>query len=218
MLGSVGIIHRHHGLKLALRPPAENVCIGEMIWMVMQLFKDRRSIRKFEDKPVEEEKLTEVLEAARLAPSWANRQCWTFIVVKDPNRRRQISEILEHNPAQKAVVQAPVLIVACADPAESGDMFGKGYYLVDIGIAMQQLCLEAWSQGLGTVWVGMFDEEKVRPVLNVPENIRIVALTPLGYPAKWPEDRGRKPLNDIVHEETWDAAKYEARSTEGRLH
>ncbi len=186
--------------------------------MVMQLFKDRRSIRKFEKTPVEEEKLQEVLEAARLAPSWANRQCWSFIVVKDPARRQQVSEILEHNPAQKAVAQAPVLIVACADPAESGDLLGKGYYLVDIGIAMQQLCLEAWNQGLGTVWVGMFDEDKMRPVLNVPENIRIVALTPLGYPAKWPEERGRKPLDAIVHRETWDATKYEGRSQEARLH
>ncbi len=186
--------------------------------MVMQIFKDRRSIRKFEDTPVEEEKLQEVLEAARLAPSWANRQCWSFIVVKDPTRRQAVSEILEHNPAQKAVLQAPVLIVACADPAESGELLGKGYYLVDIGIAMQQLCLEAWNQGLGTVWVGMFDEEKLRPVLGVPDAIRIVALTPLGYPAKWPDDRGRKPLDDIVHRETWDAEKYANRSQEGRLH
>ncbi len=186
--------------------------------MVMQVFKDRRSIRKFEDKPVEDSKLAEVLEAARVAPSWANRQCWTFIVVKDPETRLRVSELLEYNPSQKAVKWAPVLIVACADPAESGEVGGKGYYLVDIGIAMQQLCLEAWNQGLGTVWVGMFDEDKLRPILGVPDDIRIVALTPLGYPAQWPEDRGRKPLEDIVHEERWDAEKYANRSEGGRLH
>ncbi len=175
----------------------------ELVEMVMSVFRDRRSIRKYDDRPVEEEKIREVLEAARLAPSWANRQCWYFIVVKDQSTKEAIAATLENNPAQKATATAPVLIVACADPEQSGKMKDQNYYLVDIGICMEHLCLEAWNQGLGTCWIGLFDEDRIRPILGVPENIRIVAMTPLGYPAKYPEERGRKPLEEIVFYEKW---------------
>jgi nitroreductase len=171
--------------------------------MSMDIFKERRSIRKYEDRPVEDEKLKAVLEAARLAPSWANKQCWTFVVVKDPALKENIASTLENNPAAKAVAAAPVLIVACADPEQSGKMKDQNYYMVDIGISLQQLCLEAWNQGLGTVWIGLFDEDKVRPILGVPDNIRIVAMTPLGYPATQPSERGRKPLEDILFLDKW---------------
>jgi nitroreductase len=171
--------------------------------MVMNLFSERRSIRKYGDRPVEEEKLRAVLEAARLAPSWANKQCWYYIVVKDKATKEAIADTLEKNPARKATATAPVLIVACADPEQSGKMKDQNYYLVDIGISMQQLCLEAWNQGLGTCWIGWFDEDKIRPLLGVPENIRIVAMTPLGYPATYPDERGRKPLEEMVFYEKW---------------
>jgi len=166
--------------------------------MAMRLFEERRSIRKYEEKPVEEEKLQAVLQAARLAPSWANLQCWSFVVVKDPETRRAVSEKLEKNPAQKAVAQAPVLIAVCADPEKSGHHDGMDYYLVDVGITLEHLVLEAWEQGLGTCWIGLFKEDEVKPILGIPENIRLVAMTPLGYPAKYPDDRGRKPLEEIA--------------------
>ena len=171
--------------------------------MVMKLFEERRSIRKYGDRPVEDEKLEAVLQAARLAPSWANKQCWTFIVVKDQAVKEAIAETLEKNPVQKAAASAPVLIVACADPEQSGQMGDQNYYLVDIGIAVQQLCLEAWNQGLGTCWVGLFNEDKVKPILGVPDNIRVVAMTPPGYPAKYPDERGRKPLEEITFKDKW---------------
>jgi len=171
--------------------------------MAMKIFGERRSIRKYGDRPVEDEKLQAVLEAARLAPSWANRQCWTFIVVKDQATREAVAATLEKNPAQKASATAPVLIVACADPEQSGKKKDQDYYLVDIGICLQQLCLEAWNQGLGTCWIGLFDEDKIRPILGVPDNIRIVAMTPLGYPAVYPDERGRKALKEIVFHEKW---------------
>jgi nitroreductase len=166
--------------------------------VVMKLFEDRRSIRKFEDKPVEEEKLQAVLEAARLAPSWANRQCWSFVVVRDPAVRQAVSEKLEGNPCQKGVAQAPVLIAACADPEQSGHASNQDYYLVDIGIGLEHLMLEAWGQGLGTCWIGAFEESVFKPILGVPDNIRLVAMTPLGYPVRIPDERGRKPLDEIV--------------------
>ncbi len=171
--------------------------------MVMKLFEERRSIRRFGDRPVEDEKLHAVLEAARLAPSWANMQCWRLIVVKDTAIKDAVSTTLENNPAQKAVSSAPVLIVACADPEASGKVKDQSYYLVDIGICFQQLCLEAWNQGLGTCWIGWFDEDKIRSILEVPEHIRIVALTPLGYPAVYPEARGRKSLQEMVFYDKW---------------
>ncbi len=171
--------------------------------MVMKVFEERRSIRRFGDRPVEDEKLQAVLEAARLAPSWANMQCWTYVVVKDRETREAVSATLERNPAQRSVVEAPVLIVACADPELSGKVKDQSYYLVDIGISLQHLCLEACNQGLGTCWIGWFDEDRVKSILGIPENIRVVAMTPLGYPAVYPEARGRKPLEEIVFRERW---------------
>jgi nitroreductase len=171
--------------------------------MAMKIFEERRSIRKYGDRPVEEEKLEAILEAARTAPSWANMQCWTYIVVKDAAAKEAIAETLKNNPIQKAVLAAPVLIVACADPDKSGNVNGQPYYMLDIGISMQQLMLEAWNQGLGTCWVGWIKEDDIRAVLGVPDNIRVVALTPLGYPAVLPESPGRKALEETACLDKW---------------
>jgi nitroreductase len=174
----------------------------------MDVIAERKSIRGYADKPVEEEKLSKVLETARLAPSWANKQCCRYIVVKD---RVKIQELSGRFGWLK---QAPVIVVACADPKDSGDRNGMKYFLVDVGIAMQQLVLMATNLGLGTCWIGAFDEPKVKKTLQVPENIKIVAMTPLGYPA---EKEGisskllkaaigsskRKPLEEIVRYEKW---------------
>ncbi|MDD3719121.1 MAG: nitroreductase family protein [Actinomycetota bacterium] len=171
--------------------------------MAMKIFSERRSIRRYGDRPVEDEKLEAVLEAARQAPSWANMQCWTYVVIKDSAVKEAVAETLKGNPGQKAILAAPVLIVACADPEKSGTVNGQPYYMLDVGISMQQLMLEAWNQGLGTCWIGWIKEDEIRSILGVPENIRVVALTPLGYPAVLPESPGRKPMQEIVHREKW---------------
>ena len=182
---------------------------------VMEAIKTRRSVRKFQDRPVEEEKLRAVLDAARLAPSWANLQCWRFVVVKDAAARARLSELsyvesffspkgYKTNPAQKALAAAPVVIVACGDPEKSGDLGEQYYYLTDVGIATQNLMLAAHDQGLGTVFVGVFDEEKVRELLDIPPRIRVIGLFPLGYPEG--EAKGgtpRKTLEEIVSQEKW---------------
>lgn len=182
---------------------------------VLEAIKTRRSIRKFKNKPVEEEKLQNVLEAARMAPSWANFQCWRFVVVKDPAVRARLSTLsyvelffapkgYKANPAQKALAEAPVDIVACADPSRSGELGEQYYYMTDIGIAAQNLMLAAHAQGLGTVFVGVFDEEKIRELLDIPPHIRIVGLFPLGYPQEEKrEGPPRKPLAEIVFDERW---------------
>ena len=177
----------------------------------------RRSIRKYRDQPVEEEKLRAVLEAVRSSPTWANMQCCRLIVVKDAEAKRGISELsylesffapkgYKANPAQQALALAPVVIVLCADPSQSGAVRGQDYYLADAGIAAQSLMLAARAQGLGTVFVGVFQEEPLRDLLGIPEPIRVVGLFPLGYPAEEKkEGPKRKPLAEICFFETWGA-------------
>lgn len=175
----------------------------------------RRSIRKFQDRPVEPEKLKAVLEAVRLAPSWANRQCWRLVVVQDAAARAKLSEWsyvdtyfaplgYKVNPAQKGLAEAPVVIVACADPDKSGTLGGQQYYMTDLGIATENLMLAAHAQGLGTVFVGVFDEEKTRELLAIPAKIRIVGLFPLGYPREEKkEGPARKTLAEIAFAGKW---------------
>jgi nitroreductase len=175
----------------------------------------RRSVRKYQDKPVEEEKLQAVLEAVRLAPSWANLQCWRMVVVKDKNMRQKISDLsyvesffapkgYKANPSKKALAEAPVVIVLCADPTNSGMLWEQQYYLVDCGIASENLMLAGRAQGLGTVFVGVYDEEKIKSLLHIPANVRVVGLFPLGYPLEEGKvGPARKPLDEIRFFETW---------------
>jgi nitroreductase len=135
--------------------------------------------------------------------------------VQDQETRTRIGELsfvesffasygFKSNPAQKALTQAPVVIVACADPAKSGDVGGQQYYLADMGIATENMMLAAHDQGLGSVFVGVFDEEQLKSLLAIPPEIRIVGLFPLGYPAG--EAKGgpaRKALDEFVHYGTW---------------
>jgi len=164
----------------------------------MELFeaiKSRRSIRKYTDKPVEDEKLRAVLEAVRMAPSWSNYQCWRLVVVMDKSVKEQLSALsyvesffalkgYKANPSMKALAEAPVVIVLCADPVKSGVLWDQRYYLVDAGIASENLMLAARGLGLGTVFVGVYDEDKIKGLLRIPEAIRIVGLFPLGYPTE----------------------------------
>ncbi|HXX58215.1 MAG TPA: nitroreductase family protein [Thermodesulfovibrionales bacterium] len=181
-----------------------------------EAIRTRRSVRRFTDRPIEEEKLTAVLEAVRQAPSWANRQCWRFIVVRDASARMKLSELsyvesffgplgYKANPARKGIAEAPAVIVASADPSQSGVLWEQSYYMTDIGIAAQNLMLAARDVGLGTVFVGVFNEEGVRNLLDIPSHIRVVGLFPMGYPLE-EKTAGppRKPLSEIVFYERWE--------------
>jgi nitroreductase len=141
------------------------------------VIKSRKSIRKYTAKKVPDDVLDRILEAARWAPSWANRQCWRYIVVDDPALMPGIVSGIAMTWG------APMFIVACADPANSGHKNGMDYYLVDVAISMEHLVLAAAAEGLGTCWMGgMFDEAAVKKTLSIPENMKVVAITPLGYP------------------------------------
>lgn len=169
-----------------------------------EALQNRRSVRKYEPEIVPEEKVNKVLEAARVAPSWKNMQCWRFIVVRDEEKKKLLAESLhEGNPAVKATANAPVVIVICANPEASGQLDGKEYYLLDAGIAMQQLMLSAHAEGLGTCWVAWLDEAKARAACKVPDDYKVVALTPLGIPAKQSSMPPRKELSEIVFQEEW---------------
>lgn len=171
---------------------------------ISQVIRDRRSIRKYKDTAVEWEKIEQVLDAARLAPSWKNQQCWRFLVLTDPGKRaRLLGAFPDENPGKNALTMAPCVIVVCADPAESGVENGIEYFVADTAIAFEHLCLAAHDLGLGTCWMGMFDEPAIRSALEIPEGIRVVGVTPLGYPDQEPKPRPRKDLGEIAYCENW---------------
>jgi len=177
---------------------------------VIQAIKTRRSIRRYKPDAVPEEELNAVMEAARWAPSWANTQCWRFIVVKNNDTKAKLSEVLTPwNPAREAIKEAPVVIVACAERGKSGFYQGEAvtdkgdWYMLDSGLAMQNLTLAAHSLGLGTVHVGAFDAQQVARILNVPEGVVVVEMTPLGYPAKEGKTPSRKELSELVFYESF---------------
>lgn len=178
---------------------------------VLEAIKARRSIRKYKTDPVPEKMLETVLEAARLAPSWANTQCSRFIVVRDGAVKNKIAETLSaNNPATDAIRNAPVTLVACAELAKSGCSGGvpstdKGdWFMFDVALAMQNLVLAAQSLGLATVYVGLFNAGEVARILQVPEGFCAVALTPLGFPDQVRDPRPRKELSEIVFYDRWD--------------
>ncbi len=140
--------------------------------------RNRKSVRKYASKKVPDDVLNRILEAARWAPSWANRQCCRYVVVDDP-------AIISAIAGRSSSFGAPIYIVACADPSQSGNKDGKEFYLVDVAISLEHLVLAAAAEGLGTCWLGgMLDEATVKKQLGIPDNMRAVAMTPLGYPEK----------------------------------
>jgi len=174
---------------------------------LLDLIKHRKSVRDFLDKPVEREKIIMCLEAARLAPSASNSQPWRFIVVdgkqlKDKLCDAAFSGIYWINSFCKT---APVMVVVISEKskflARIGGMFrGTKYYLIDIGIACEHFVLEAEDLGLGTCWIGWFNERAVKSILNIPENKKIDILIALGYydREKLGPEHGREPINEIV--------------------
>lgn len=173
---------------------------------IFKVISERRSIRKYRDIPVEREKIEQILDAARLAPSWKNMQCWRFLVLTEPAARASLLEAFpEDNPGKGAIAGAPCLIVVCADPAESGVENGIEYYIGDTAIAFEHLCLAAHGVGLGTCWMGWYDEGKIKAALGIPGEIRVIGITPLGYPDQAPRPRPRKDLSQIAYFERWGA-------------
>jgi nitroreductase len=167
---------------------------------VMDAIKVRRSIRAYQDRPVEKEKLLNVLEAGRLAPSARNMQDWKFIVVRDGEKRQLLSVAAKN---QSFVAQAPIVIAACGTETEYIMTCGQHTYPIDVAIAVDHMSLEATDLGLGTCWIGAFYEDQVKEILDVPDKIRVVVMMTLGYPAESPSCRPRKKLDEIVVYDGW---------------
>ena len=177
---------------------------------VQEAIKSRRSIRRYKTDPVDDKTLELVLEAARWAPSWDNTQCWRFIVVRDTKTKNKLADTLpKGNTANRAMRQAPVVIVACAELGKSGYLGGKlssdkgDWYMFDVALAMQNLVLAAHSLGLGTVYIGWFNEGRVTSILGIPSGFCVLAMTPLGYPDHQPHPTPRKKPPEIVFYEKW---------------
>ncbi|HHX10776.1 MAG TPA: nitroreductase family protein [Firmicutes bacterium] len=168
---------------------------------VIEAIKKRRSIRRFKDKPIPEDVLRELLDCARVAPSAGNRQPWVFYVLKDPDIRQKLMEASGNQPH---VGQAPVVIVVCADPEVSASRYDdRGrtlYFIQDTAAAVQNILLAAVSFGLGTCWIGAFRETMVRQALELPPNLRPVAMVPVGYPDQEREPRNLRPFEMVVRE------------------
>jgi nitroreductase len=172
----------------------------------MKILKERRSIRRYEEKDIPEEMLTQIFEAVQWSPSWANTQCWEVVAVKNLSIKEKLQEALApKNPATKAVVAAPVVLALCGKLNSSGYYSNQvttvlgDWYMFDLGIATQSICLTAHSLGLGTVIVGLFDHKKVGEILNVPQGYQVVTLIPVGFPAKESPAPKRRELSEFVH-------------------
>jgi len=162
---------------------------------VSEAIKNRYSVRKYKPDPIPEEKLNKILEAARLAPSAHNAQDWKFIVVRDKTKRKQLAIAAN---SQDFVGEAPVVIVAVATNPDRIMSCGVPTYAVDLAIAIDHMTLQAVEEGLGTCWIGAFSQEKVKEILQIPQQYKVVVLLPLGFPADTPGPKIRKDISEIV--------------------
>lgn len=184
----------------------------------MEILKEifsRRSIRRYKSNPVDNEKIRVMLESARLAPSGNNSQPWNFIMVRSEEKRKQIVEACKK---QRWMLQAPVFLVCVADIRTK--IFESGHMVIneespqvelkqvirDTAIAIEHLVLQAEALGLSTCWVAFFEQRDIRPVLSVPADKYVVAVITVGYADENPPPRPRRPLDEIIHFETWGQA------------
>ena len=166
----------------------------------LELARKRYSVRAYKSDAVEDDKLNQVLEAARLAPTACNLQPFQLIVIHTQGKEAELKRIY----GSSWFVQAPLVICACGIPSESWRRRdGKNYCDVDVTIAMDHLILAAASLGLGTCWVGAFNSDAAREVLKLPDGVEPIAFTPLGYPADNLKPKNRKPLKELVRYESW---------------
>ena len=165
----------------------------------LQLAKSRQSVRSFRKDDIPNEIVTKLLEAAQAAPSAGNRQPWLFYVIKN---RALIEEIKEKSCKQPFIAEAPLLIVVCADILRSVERYmqrGRELYCIqDTAASIQNILLCAHSEGLGACWCGAFDERELSVILSLEDEMRPLAIIPLGYPKEKSEKRGRRPLESIA--------------------
>lgn len=166
---------------------------------VLEAIQKRYSCRVYQDKPIEPDKINQIFEAARLAPSAKNLQDWRFIVVTDKTTKVKLAQAANN---QTFLSEAGAIIIACSN-SDYIMRCGQAIGPIDVAIAIEHICLEATELGLATCWIGSFYPEKVRQILNIPEQIQIIELLALGYPADSPTPPNRLPVENIVCYEKW---------------
>ncbi len=169
-----------------------------------EVVKKRRSIRKFKEKSIPEKEIKEIIEIGHLAPSAGNLQARDFIVVSDEDGKRKLSD---NAYGQEFISVVPWVIVVCANKERSGRKYGgRGrnlYSIQDATAAVENMLLAIVDKGYASVWVGAFDESKVSEQLNIPENVRPVAIIPVGYPDGSPNKPNKMKSQEITHYERW---------------
>lgn len=159
-----------------------------------EVIEKRYSVRKYKPDTVPMDVVMRVLEAARMAPTWANMQGVRYVVITDEDKVAQVADGI----GQKWVQSAPMFIAAISDEKWSGKRGDLAYYMLDVGICFEHLVLAATNEGLGTCWIGVFNEDKLKKLLNIEKTRRIIVLTPLGYPNDVQKERNRKDLSEIA--------------------
>jgi len=171
---------------------------------VFEAIKTRRSVRAFTNQEVSEEEIEKIIDAARWAPSAGNIQPWEFIIVRKSEIKRELAVAALN---QTFIEEAPVVIVVCANESRSAHGYGNRgatlYCIQDTAAAIQNIHLAAKALGLATCWVGAFREEEARKVLGIPRGVRPVAIIPVGHAAEKPRTPSRRPIQDIIHYETF---------------
>ncbi|MBW2059290.1 MAG: nitroreductase family protein [Deltaproteobacteria bacterium] len=167
---------------------------------ILDAIKSRRTIRRFRGDPVPEETVRAVLDAGRWAQSFNNAQPWKFILIRDRETKKRLSDEAGKSVYYKGIAEAPVTIAICTDPEEDP------HHWIEAGCnAHQNMALAAYSLGLGSSWIAVLDtdsEQPIKKVLGIPKNVRVLSLMPLGYPDENPTAK-RKPLEEIVHYEKY---------------
>jgi nitroreductase len=166
---------------------------------ILSVIKGRRSVRDFLTKEIPEELINELVEALIWAPSAGNLQARRFIFVKNPEIKKKLARAAL---GQSFIAEAPLVLVGCADLERIARRYGSRgmnlYVIQDVSASIMQLMLFAHEKGLGTVWVGAFDEKAVSDILRLPSHLRPVAIVPVGYPARIPPPPPRRPLKDLI--------------------
>lgn len=163
---------------------------------ILPVIRQRYSCRRYKEQPVEPEKIERLVEAARLAPSASNRQEWRFVIVTDPVKRQALMQAARN---QAFVGQAPVIVAACAETNEHVMTCGEKCYPIDVAIALDHLSLQAAAEGLGTCWIGAFEPDKVKALLRIPADIKVVDLMTVGYPEDGPPTEKRRKSAEEIH-------------------
>lgn len=165
-----------------------------------KVISDRFSVRAYQSTPVEEEKLLKILNAARLAPTAANRQPFKIIVIHTQGREDDLRKIYNRD----WFVQSPIVLCVVGTPDSGWSRYdGVNYTRVDVAIVMDHMILTATDLGLGTCWIAAFNPEAARKVLELPDHVEPIIFSPLGYPAENPKEKTRKSLADLIRYERW---------------